>query len=227
MGIIGAIFLFLLKTLLWVLAVLIVLLLIVLITPVKISFVYPDTEIYVKWNGIKYKLYPMKKRPKKEKKPKEKQGDIVKADKDILEQKPAIEGESRVEKTTKKPKEKPKLLQNLTKEKIKSILKIVFSLSKRLLKAITFEQLYVVLTMANEDKAKLAQNYGQVCALLTQTQPVFEKVFTVKDQHINVGLDFARQETVIAADVIVYVRPVTLLITALSALIKIKKEGII
>ena len=231
MGIIGAVLGFLLKAIGFLLLFILAVLVIVLITPIKIGVIYPELTVYVKWNGIKYTILPMKKKDKKdkkEKKKKPKQAENHNKPAENTAEKPEQAEGNKPAKSEKKPKKKKEsFLKKLTVEKIKAIIKIVFGLSRKILKGITFEQLYVMLTVADEDKAKMAQDYGKLCIVLIEAQPVLESIFTVKDQHINVGMDFSRSEMAVACDVIVYVRPVTLLIAAVAALIQIKKEGII
>ena len=228
MGIIGAVLGFLLKAIGILLLVVLALIVIILVTPVKIGVVYPELSLWVSWNGIKYTILPSKPKEKKEgREKKDKKGKKAEKKPEKTEQtKP--EGSSQSSKKPEKPKKKKEsFVKKLTFEKIKKILAIVLSLSKRILKGIVFEQLYMVITVADEDKAKMAQDYGKLCILLIETQPMLEKVFTIKDQHINVGMDFSKSETAIACDLIVYVRPGTLLVAAVAALIKILKEGIL
>ena len=231
MGIIGAVLGFLLKAIGFLLLFILAVLVIVLITPIKIGVIYPELTVYVKWNGIKYTILPMKKKDKKdkkEKKKKPKQAENHNKPAENTAEKPEQAEGNKPAKSEKKPKKKKEsFLKKLTVEKIKAIIKIVFGLSRKILKGITFEQLYVMLTVADEDKAKMAQDYGKLCIVLIEAQPVLESIFTVKDQHINVGMDFSKSEMAVACDLIVYVRPVTLLIAAVAALIQIKKEGII
>ena len=231
MGIIGAVLGFLLKAIGFLLLFILAVLVIVLITPIKIGVIYPELTVDVKWNGIKYTILPMKKKDKKdkkEKKKKPKQAENHNKPAENTAEKPEQAEGNKPAKSEKKPKKKKEsFLKKLTVEKIKAIIKIVFGLSRKILKGITFEQLYVMLTVADEDKAKMAQDYGKLCIVLIEAQPVLESIFTVKDQHINVGMDFSRSEMAVACDLIVYVRPVTLLIAAVAALIQIKKEGII
>ncbi|MBE6987921.1 MAG: hypothetical protein E7432_03975 [Ruminococcaceae bacterium] len=232
LGIIGAVLGFILKAIGFVLLFILAVLVIVLITPIKIGVIYPELTVYVKWNGIKYTILPMKKKDKKDKKDKKKP-EIAEAH-NKKDEKPAETAQAQTAenkkpaKAEKKPKkEKESFVKKLTVEKIKAIIKIVFGLSRKILKGITFEQLYLMLVVADEDKAKMAEDYGKLCIVLIEAQPVLEKIFTIKDQHINVGMDFSKSEMAVACDLIVYVRPVTLLIAAVAALIQIKKEGII
>ena len=231
MGIIGAVLGFIFKAIGFLLLFILAVLVIVLITPIKIGAIYPELTVYVKWNGIKYTILPMKKKDKKDKKEKKKKPKQAENHNKPVEntaEKPEQAEGNKPAKSEKKPKKKKEsFLKKLTVEKIKAIIKIVFGLSRKILKGITFEQLYVMLTVADEDKAKMAQDYGKLCIVLIEAQPVLESIFTVKDQHINVGMDFSRSEMAVACDLIVYVRPVTLLIAAVAALIQIKKEGII
>ena len=228
MGIIGAVLGFLLKAIGFLLLFILAVLVIVLITPIKIGVIYPELTVYVKWNGIKYTILPMKKKDKKEKKKKPKQAENHNKPAENTAGKTEQAEGNKPAKSEKKPKKnKESFLKKLTVEKIKAIIKIVFGLSRKILKGITFEQLYVMLTVADEDKAKMAEDYGKLCIVLIEAQPVLESIFTVKDQHINVGMDFSKSEMAVACDLIVYVRPVTLLIAAVAALIQIKKEGII
>lgn len=231
MGIIGAVLGFIFKAIGFLLLFILAVLVIVLITPIKIGVIYPELTVYVKWNGIKYTILPMKKKDKKDKKEKKKKPEIAEGHNKPAEntaEKPEQADGNKPVKSEKKPKKKKEsFLKKLTVEKIKAIIKIVFGLSRKILKGITFEQLYVMLTVADEDKAKMAEDYGKLCIVLIEAQPVLESIFTVKDQHINVGMDFSKSEMAVACDVIVYVRPVTLLIAAVAALIQIKKEGII
>ncbi|MBR5265672.1 MAG: hypothetical protein IKV63_03565 [Clostridia bacterium] len=225
MGIIGAVLGFILKTIGILLLVVLALILIILITPVKIGIVYPELSLWVSWNGIKYTILPSKPKEKKEKKEKKDKKPKKKPES------AAADKPQQTEQSGKKPdkpkKKKESFVKKLTFEKIKKIISIVLSLSGKILKGIVFEQLYMVITVADEDKAKMAQDYGKLCILLIETQPVLEKVFTIKDQHVNVGMDFSKSETAIACDLIVYVRPGTLLLAAVAALIKILKEGIL
>ena len=234
LGIIGAVLGFILKAIGFVLLFILALLIIVLITPIKIGVVYPELTVYVKWNGIKYTILPMKKKDKKEKKDKKKKKPEIAEAHNKKDEKPAETAQAQTAenkkpaKAEKKPKkEKESFIKKLTVEKIKAIIRIVFRLSRKILKGITFEQLYLMLVVADEDKAKMAEDYGKLCIVLIEAQPVLEKIFTIKDQHINVGMDFSKSEMAVACDLIVYVRPVTLLIAAVAALIQIKKEGII
>lgn len=231
MGIIGAVLGFIFKAIGFLLLFILAVLVIVLITPIKIGVIYPELTVYVKWNGIKYTILPMKKKDKKdkkEKKKKPKQAENHNKPAENTAEKPEQAEGNKPAKSEKKPKKKKEsFLKKLTVEKIKAIIKIVFGLSRKILKGITFEQLYVMLTVADEDKAKMAEDYGKLCIVLIEAQPVLESIFTVKDQHINVGMDFSKSEMAVACDLIVYVRPVTLLIAAVAALIQIKKEGII
>ncbi len=231
LGIIGAVLGFILKLIGFVLLFILAVLIIVLITPIKIGVIYPELTVYVKWNGIKYTILPMKKKDKKDKK--KKKPEIAEAH-NKKDEKPAETSQAQTAenkkpaKAEKKPKkEKESFIKKLTVEKIKAIIRIVFGLSRKILKGITFEQLYLMLVVADEDKAKMAEDYGKLCIVLIEAQPVLEKIFTIKDQHINVGMDFSKSEMAVACDLIVYVRPVTLLIAAVAALIQIKKEGII
>ena len=231
MGIIGAVLGFIFKAIGFLLLFILAVLVIVLITPIKIGVIYPELTVYVKWNGIKYTILPIKKKDKKEKKKKKKkpkQAENHNKPAENTAEKPEQAEGNKPAKSEKKPKKKKEsFLKKLTVEKIKAIIKIVFGLSRKILKGITFEQLYIMLMVADEDKAKMAQDYGKLCIVLIEAQPVLESIFTVKDQHINVGMDFSKSEMAVACDVIVYVRPVTLLIAAVAALIQIKKEGII
>ncbi|MBQ7086421.1 MAG: hypothetical protein IJM96_02980 [Clostridia bacterium] len=234
LGIIAAVLGFILKLIGFVLLFILALLVIVLITPIKIGVVYPELTVYVKWNGIKYTILPMKKKDKKDKKDKKKKKPEIAEAHNKKDEKPAETSQAQTAenkkpaKAEKKPKkEKESFIKKLTVEKIKAIIRIVFGLSRKILKGITFEQLYLMLVVADEDKAKMAEDYGKLCIVLIEAQPVLEKIFTIKDQHINVGMDFSKSEMAVACDLIVYVRPVTLLIAAVAALIQIKKEGII
>ena len=231
MGIIGAVLGFIFKAIGFLLLFILAVLVIVLITPIKIGVIYPELTVYVRWNGIKYTILPMKKKDKKDKKEKKKKPEIAenhnKPAENTAEKPEQAEGNKPAKSEKKSKKKKESFLKKLTVEKIKAIIKIVFGLSRKILKGITFEQLYVMLTVADEDKAKMAQDYGKLCIVLIEAQPVLESIFTVKDQHINVGMDFSKSEMAVACDLIVYVRPVTLLIAAVAALIQIKKEGII
>ena len=234
LGIIGAVLGFIFKAIGFVLLFILAVLVIVLITPIKIGVIYPELTVYVKWNGIKYTILPMKKKDKKDKKDKKKKKPEIAEAHNKKDEKPDETSQAQTAenkkpaKAEKKPKkEKESFIKKLTVEKIKAIIRIVFGLSRKILKGITFEQLYLMLVVADEDKAKMAQDYGKLCIVLIEAQPVLEKIFTIKDQHINVGMDFSKNEMAVACDLIVYVRPVTLLIAAVAALIQIKKEGII
>lgn len=64
-GIIWGVILFILKLIMWLLVIFLALLTVILVTPFKIGVIYPQLKVHVMWNGIKYTLYPVKKKKEK------------------------------------------------------------------------------------------------------------------------------------------------------------------
>lgn len=66
-----------------------------------------------------------------------------------------------------------------------------------LFRLLTFQNLYVRLILAGEDKGKLAIQYGRTWAALGNLLPLADNRFRIKKRDIQVGCDFEGSETII------------------------------
>lgn len=100
-----------------------------------------------------------------------------------------------------------------------------------LFRLLTFNNLYVRLVLAGEDKGNLAIQYGRTWAALGNLLPLLDKRFRIKKRDIQVGCDFEAPETriVVNADITVALGGVVALavrygVRALIEFLKFKKK---
>ena len=221
--------LLLLKILGIILAVILLAVLVIIFTPLKMQVVYPSLKIFVKWNGIKYRLYPLKEKKTQSKEKKEeppsheppKKAETVKPE------------EHREEDPDKKPKKKTKskksgVLKDISRADLEKKLRyagIALEAIGKIVKGTVFEKLFLSIKTGGADKAKTALDYGRLCVFFTCLQPFLDEHVTIKKQRIDIGADMDAESWRFGCDIIVYIRPITVLTAAAAAYLKLRKEG--
>lgn len=195
----------------WILLGILVLL---LILPLGASIFYDATgvRVLVVAGPVRFTVFPMKKKPPKEEKPKEKTTEESKPE--LHEETPPVEEPKALpegEKKTQtplpeapKPPEPPKekepdggsLLDFLPL--VELALKFVGEFFH---KTIHIDVLYVKMTMAGGDPADLAINYGNTWAALGNLWPYIDRMFTIKKRDIQIQCDFEASESLVNARV--------------------------
>lgn len=166
----------------WLIAFLIIFLLAILPLGASVKYNSDDPLVRVIAGPIRFKVFPMKKKEKKEKKPKEKK-----------------------EKTKKEPqksKDKPK---EEKKEKGGSLLdflplvQVGLDLLNDFRWKLRLNRLELKLIMAADDPADLGINYGRAWAAVGNLVPMLERSFVIKKKDIEVECDFTTSETLVIA----------------------------
>ena len=134
---------------------------------------------------IRIKVFPLKKKEKKEKAPKEKK--------------------KRKEKTKQEPQKNPPKPKEAKKEQGGSILdflpllQVGLDLLDDLRWKLRLNRLELKLIMAGDDPADLGMNYGKAWAAVGNLVPMLERNFVIKKKDIEVECDFTTSETLIVA----------------------------
>lgn len=166
----------------WLIAFLIIFLLAILPLGASVKYNSDGPLVRVIAGPIRFKVFPMKKKEKKEKKPKEKK-----------------------EKTKKEPqksKDKPK---EEKKEKGGSLLdflplvQVGLDLLNDFRWKLRLNRLELKLIMAADDPADLGINYGRAWAAVGNLVPMLERSFVIKKKDIEVECDFTTSETLVIA----------------------------
>lgn len=234
----------------------ILLVLIILLNfPVFAELKYYGGKFDVKVKYLWLTLYPSK--PKKPKKEKPRKVDKAELDTPVVqEEEPteispieevdltdnaetASEGNKKLSKAEKKREkrrakaEKQRKKDDL-KEKIKLIKMILVSSKKglkRILKGIYISEILIDFTVADEDAANAAINYGKISAAVYDGVAFLRTFFTVSIREITVNCKYNSNESSYDGECSVKLRPATVLLAALSILwhlliqyIKMKQE---
>lgn len=99
----------------------------------------------------------------------------------------------------------------------------IFSKIKYLLKKTVIKKLNLHITVAGEDAAKTAIEYGSVCAVLYPVVAFLETIITVKKDDIKIECDYENKTPKIYLFINLKIRIITLLILVLKLLPTIKK----
>ena len=198
-----------LKILGWVLLGFLLFVLFLLLLPVRTRVRF-DSALQV-WAGlgpVSLRVFPLKKKPKKEK--------TQAADTKI---KPKKE-------KTKKPRKK------LTLDIICDFIRLGAEALGTLRRRLVIQNLTCHLKVANGDAAATAILYGRVAAAVSALYPVLERNLRIRKTDIAVDVDFEGKTTAILADITLAVCPLRLLMAAVVLLIhflkinsKIKKHN--
>lgn len=169
----------------WLIAFIILFLLAILPLGASIKYNSEGPLVRIIAGPIRFTVFPMKKKEKKEKKPKEKK-----------------QKKEKPKKESKKTKDKPK---EEKKEKGGSILdflplvQVGLDLLDDFRWKLRLNRLELKLIMAADDPADLGLNYGRAWAAVGNLVPMLERSFVIKKKDIEVECDFTTTETLIVA----------------------------
>ena len=169
----------------WLIAFIILFLLAILPLGASIKYNSEGSLVRIIAGPIRFTVFPMKKKEKKEKKPKEKK-----------------QKKEKPKKESKKTKDKPK---EEKKEKGGSILdflplvQVGLDLLDDFRWKLRLNRLELKLIMAADDPADLGLNYGRAWAAVGNLVPMLERSFVIKKKDIEVECDFTTTETLIVA----------------------------
>ena len=169
----------------WLIAFIILFLLAILPLGASIKYNSEGPLVRIIAGPIRFTVFPMKKKEKKEKKPKEKK-----------------QKKEKPKKESKKSKDKPK---EEKKEKGGSILdflplvQVGLDLLDDFRWKLRLNRLELKLIMAADDPADLGLNYGRAWAAVGNLVPMLERSFVIKKKDIEVECDFTTIETLIVA----------------------------
>ena len=82
------------------------------------------------------------------------------------------------------------------------LVEVVLDLLGDLRQKLRVRQLELNVTLAGEDPADLAINYGRVWASVGSIMPVLEQVFVIKERSVQVQCDFQSERSFVYADVV-------------------------
>lgn len=198
-----------LKILGWVLLGFLLFMLFLLLLPVRTRMRFDGAlQVWVGLGPVSMRVFPLRKKPKKEK--------TQAAD---HEKKPKKE-------KIKKPKKK------LTLEIICDFIRLGAEALGTLRRRLVIQNLTCHLKIANGDAAATALLYGRVAAAVSALYPVLKRNLRMKKTDIAVDADFEGKKTDVLADVTLAVCPLRLLLAAVVLLIhflkvnsKIKKHN--
>lgn len=207
-----------------ILCVIAALLAVVVLIPVQIRAAYDQGDIsaFVRYGPLRIALYP---RPEKEESGKEKPKKEKKSKKAGKQQEtpPAAAGETAGEGDTApaaEPEKKKKKLR-LNKEQILYSLEklppILGRALKRTGKRIRIVPLKIHLLVAGTDPADTAMLYGKLEAALAAGLPTLHQLVRIREQDIQLFLDFQEEQMDCIADVGLTIRPWDVLVIALCA----------
>ena len=189
------------------------------ILPLGASVLYDEDgpRVRVVAGPVKIQVFPMKKKPKKDKK--------AKAPKESKPKKPRkapAEGEQ-------KPFPKPKTGGSWTD--FLPLVQVALDLLNDLRRKLRVNELKLHLTMAGDDPCDLAINYGRMNASLAALIAQLERFLVIKKRDVHIDCDFAASETVILARLDLTITLGRILsiavrygIRALMTFLKIKKQ---
>lgn len=181
-------------------------LLLLCLLPLGIGAVYgkQGPKVYLIIWKVKIPLYPRKpKKPKKEKTPEKPSGKPIRQKNKQETVQP--EGEKPSEEVKqeaspakdKKPSEEAKQEEDAPWdfEKLKSLLHLIVPFLGELGRKIRITRLQGYLLLAGSDPCDLAVNYGRAWAALGNLQALLSRAFVIKKQDLQVGCDFAGENT--------------------------------
>lgn len=166
----------------WLIAFLIIFLLAILPLGASVKYNSDGPLVRIIAGPIRFKVFPMKKKEKKDKKPKEKK--------------------EKAKKEPQKSKDKPK---EEKKEKGGSLLdflplvQVGLDLLNDFRWKLRLNRLELKLIMAADDPADLGINYGRAWAAVGNLVPMLERSFVIKKKDIEVECDFTTSETLVIA----------------------------
>ena len=201
----------------WLIALAVLILLAIL--PLGASVLYDEDgpRVRIVAGPLKLQVFPLKKKPKKNK---------TKAEKPKKDKKPkkaAPEGE--------KPEPFPKPKTGGSWTDFLPLVRIALDLLNDLRRKLRVDHLKLHLTMAGDDPCDLAVNYGRMNASLAALIAQLERFLVIKKRDVHIDCDFAASETVILARLDLTITLGRILsiaavygVRALTTFLKIKKQ---
>ena len=169
-----------------------VILFLLAILPLGASVIYDEDGVVVRVvaGPLKIKVFPLKKKPKKDKTKKEKK---PKKQKKAAEQSAESTAPAEQKKPAPKQKKGGSLLDFLP------LVKIALELLNDFRRKLRVDHLKLHLTMAADDPCDLAINYGRMNASLAGLIAQLERVFVIKKRDVHIDCDFTASQNVIFA----------------------------
>ena len=157
------------------------------ILPLGASVLYDEDgpRVRIVAGPVKFQVFPMKKKAKKDKPKKTKP-------KKEPKKKPATDGAK-----AKKPAPKPKSGGSWTD--FLPLVQVALDLHNDLRRKLRVNELKLHLTMAGDDPCDLAVNYGRMNASLAALLAQLERFLVIKKRDVHIDCDFTASETVILA----------------------------
>ena len=180
-------------------------LVLLLLLPLGASVFYDAEGVRVRViaGPVQFTVFPMK---KKEKKPDKKKPEETKTEEKKEEPAPETPKEVKPEKTPlpeapKPPKTEPEAKGGSLTDFLPLVELALKFVGEFFHKTLHIDVLYLKLTMAADDPADLAINYGRTWAALGNIWPYVDRMFTIKKRDIQVQCDFEGSETLVNARV--------------------------
>lgn len=170
------------------------LIVVILLMPVNLYLAFDETlTIRVRYAFFSYILYPQEEKKEQEKPNRQKSR---KQAKKSVKKPPKKEG---------KEKEKIHPLASVadmfkedgvsaTLSYIMELVKLAGTEVKRVLRILVVDRLELELSIASEDAADTAVDYGKACGIVYPAQAVLETVFRIQKRHIQIYPDFTAQK---------------------------------
>lgn len=169
----------------WLIAFMIVFLLAILPLGASVKYNSDGPLVRIIAGPIHFKVFPVKKKEKKEKKPKEKKQ---------KKEKPKTDGQQTMEKPKEEKKEKGGSLLDFL-----PLVRVGLDLLNDFRWKLRLNRLELKLILAANDPADLGLNYGRAWAAVGNLVPMLERSFVIKKKDIEVECDFTTSETLVIA----------------------------
>lgn len=169
----------------WLIAFMIVFLLAILPLGASVKYNSDGPLVRIIAGPVRVKVFPVKKKEKKEKKPKEKKQ---------KKEKPKTDGQQTMEKPKEEKKEKGGSLLDFL-----PLVRVGLDLLNDFRWKLRLNRLELKLILAANDPADLGLNYGRAWAAVGNLVPMLERSFVIKKKDIEVECDFTTSETLVIA----------------------------
>lgn len=169
----------------WLIAFMIVFLLAILPLGASVKYNSDGPMVRIIAGPVRVKVFPVKKKEKKEKKPKEKKQ---------KKEKPKTDGQQTMEKPKEEKKEKGGSLLDFL-----PLVRVGLDLLNDFHWKLRLNRLELKLILAANDPADLGLNYGRAWAAVGNLVPMLERSFVIKKKDIEVECDFTTSETLVIA----------------------------
>ena len=169
----------------WLIAFMIVFLLAILPLGASVKYNSDGPLVRIIAGPFRVKVFPVKKKEKKEKKPKEKKQ---------KKEKPKTDGQQTMEKPKEEKKEKGGSLLDFL-----PLVRVGLDLLNDFRWKLRLNRLELKLILAANDPADLGLNYGRAWAAVGNLVPMLERSFVIKKKDIEVECDFTTSETLVIA----------------------------